>query len=99
MLYFFKRLLKTVSTEGEFYLQHMRIGQMRLLNENTGNESSCFLKKFTKHVCAHLSFCEPDILHNNDILQRFTYNEKNRDDFLQYDAINFTSRKNGSNFR
>ena len=54
---------------------------MRLLNENTANESSCFKKKFTKHVCAHLSFYEPDILHNNDIMQRFTYNEKNRDDF------------------
>ena len=35
----------------------------------------------------------------DDIMQRFTYNEKNRDDLLQYNGINFTSRKNGSNFR
>ena len=36
----------------------------------------------------------------NDIMQRFTtYNEKNRDDLAQYNGINFTSRKNGSNFR
>ena len=33
------------------------------------------------------------------IIQRFTYSEKNRDDLLQYNGINFTSRKNGSNFR
>ena len=26
-------------------------------------------------------------------MQRFTYNEKNRDELLQYNAINFTSRK------
>ena len=31
-------------------------------------------------------------------MQRLTYNEKNRDELLQYSAINFTSRKNGSNF-
>ena len=36
---------------------------------------------------------------SNDIMQRFTYNEKNRDDLLQYNGINFTSRKNGLNFR
>ena len=59
----------------------------------------CFKKKFTKHVCAHLSFYEPDILHNNDIMQRFTYNEKIRDNLLQYNGINFTTRKNDSNFR
>ena len=35
---------------------------------------------------------------NNDIMQRFTYNEKNRDDLLQYDGINFTSWKKGLNF-
>ena len=34
---------------------------------------------------------------NND-MQRFTYNEKNWDDFLQYNGINFTAGKNGSNF-
>ena len=34
-----------------------------------------------------------------DIMQRFTYSEKNRDDLLQYNGINFTSRKNGSSFR
>ena len=50
-------------------------------------------------VLRSLSFYEPDILHNNDIMQRFTYNEKNGDDILQYDGINFTSRKNSSNFR
>ena len=33
---------------------------------------------------------------NNDIMQRFTYSEKNGDDLLQYNGINFTSRKNGS---
>ena len=36
---------------------------------------------------------------NNDIMQRFTYSEKIRDDLLQYNEVNFTSRKNGSNFR
>ena len=36
---------------------------------------------------------------NNDIVQRFTYNQKNRDNLLQYNGINFTTRKNGSNFR
>ena len=36
---------------------------------------------------------------NNDIMQRFTYSDKNRDDRLKYNGINFTSRKNGSNFR
>ena len=36
---------------------------------------------------------------SNDTMQRFTYNEKTRDDLLQYNGINFTSRKNGSNFR
>ena len=36
---------------------------------------------------------------NNGIMQRFTYREKNRDDRLKYNGINFTSRKNGSNFR
>ena len=36
---------------------------------------------------------------NNDTMQRFTYNEKNRDDLLQYNEINFTSLKHGSNFR
>ena len=35
----------------------------------------------------------------DDIMQRFTCNEKNGDDLLQYNGINFTSRKNGSNFR
>ena len=28
---------------------------------------------------------------NNDIMQRFTYSEKNGDDLLQYNGINFTS--------
>ena len=32
-------------------------------------------------------------------MQRFTDNEKNRDELLQHNAINFTSGKNGSNFR
>ena len=36
---------------------------------------------------------------SNDTMQRFTYNEKTRDDLLQYNGINFRSRKNGSNFR
>ena len=35
---------------------------------------------------------------SNDTMQRFTYNEKTRDDLLQYNGINFRSRKNGSNF-
>ena len=48
-----------------------------------------FIYPFTSQV-----FCI-----NNDIMQRFTYSEKNRDDLLQYNGINFTSRKNGSSFR
>ena len=35
---------------------------------------------------------------NNDTMQKFTYKEKNREDLLQYNGNNFTSRKNGSNF-
>ena len=34
---------------------------MRLLDANTANES-LVVKKITKHVCAHLSFYERDIL-------------------------------------
>ena len=36
---------------------------------------------------------------SNDIMQIFIYNEKTWDDLLQYNGINFTSRKNGSNLR
>ena len=36
---------------------------------------------------------------NNDTMQIFTYKEKSREDLLQYNGINFTTRKNGSNFR
>ena len=36
---------------------------------------------------------------NNDTMQKFTYKEKNREDLLQYHGVNFTSRKNGTNFR
>ena len=30
---------------------------------------------------------------NNDVMQRFTYNEKNRDYVLQYSGINYISEK------
>ena len=35
---------------------------------------------------------------NNDPMQIFTYKSKSREDLLQYNGINFTTRKNGSNF-
>ena len=36
---------------------------------------------------------------NNDIMQRFTYNEKKIEITFYSIVNNFTSRKNGSNFR
>ena len=81
------------------YLQHTRIGLIRLLDANTANESSCFRKNLPSMFVLIYPFTSQIFCINNDIMQRFTYSEKNRDDLLQYNGINFTSRKNGSNFR
>ena len=81
------------------YLQHTRIGRMRLRDVNTANESSCFRKNLPSMFVFIYPFTSQVFCINNDIMQRFTYSEKNRDDLLQYNGINFTSRKNGSSFR
>ena len=65
----------------------MRIGQMRLLDANTTNESSCLKKNLPNMFVLIYPFTSEIFWINKDIMQRFTYNEKNRDDLLQYDGI------------
>ena len=65
-------------------MQHTRIGRMRLLDTNTANEPSCFRKKLPSMFVLIYPFTSQIFCINNDIMQRFTYSEKNRDDLLQY---------------
>ena len=69
------------------HLQHTRIGRMRLLDTNTANESSCFRKNLPSMFVLIYPFTSQIFCINNDIMQRFTYSEKNRDDRLKYNGI------------
>ena len=60
---------------------------MRLLEANTANESSCCKKKLPSMFVLIYPFASEIFRINNDIMQRFTYNEKNRDDLLLYNGI------------
>ena len=96
---FFKRLLKTASTECEFICSKRVSAKCDCrLDENTANKSFCFRKDLPSMFVLIYPFTSQIFCINNDIMQRFTCSEKNRDDLLQYNGINFTSRKNGSNF-
>ena len=57
-------------------LLHTRIGQMRLLDANTANESSCLKKKLPTMFVLIYPFTSQIVCLSNDIMQRFTYNEK-----------------------
>ena len=51
------------------------------------------LQNYWTRTCTHLSFSSQIFYINSDIMQRLTYKEKNRDELLQYNAINLTSQK------
>ena len=51
------------------------------------------LQNYWTRTFTHLSFSSQIFYINSDIMQRFTYKEKNRDELLQYNAINLTSHK------